>query len=171
MNLQVVVNFRGDLRVRRLDHRRQTRAVDRPSGKQPPEPTMLGGLDNFWRPDPERRRPRYRDAPDRETSGLVRVSKNTRAARELGWIFSGGRQRKSPLTHSRLGRDVTERRSRSSAPVSWSSAIWVRQVVHPAGRDCRTRFQVEQRFERDGGRFSLIRSFPETGADAPDPRA
>jgi len=36
-------------------------------------------------------------------------------------------------------------------------------VVHPAGRDCRTRFQVERRFERDGGRFSRIRCFPETG--------
>ena len=43
------------------------------------------------------------------------------------------------------------------------SPIWVRQIVHPAGRECRTRFRVERRFERGEGRFSLIRCFPETG--------
>jgi 23S rRNA pseudouridine1911/1915/1917 synthase len=39
----------------------------------------------------------------------------------------------------------------------------VRQVVHPGGRECRTRFRVERRFERDEGRFALVRCFPETG--------
>ena len=43
------------------------------------------------------------------------------------------------------------------------SEIWVRQVVSPQGRHCQTRFQVEKRFERGEGRFSLVRCFPETG--------
>jgi 23S rRNA pseudouridine1911/1915/1917 synthase len=43
------------------------------------------------------------------------------------------------------------------------SPIWVRQIVHPAGRECRTSFRVERRFERGEGKFALIRCFPETG--------
>jgi 23S rRNA pseudouridine1911/1915/1917 synthase len=31
------------------------------------------------------------------------------------------------------------------------SPIWVRQIVHPAGRDCQTRFCVETRFRARGG--------------------
>ena len=44
-----------------------------------------------------------------------------------------------------------------------TSAIWVRQTVHPAGKLCRTRFEVMERFERQEGRFSLLRCFPESG--------
>jgi 23S rRNA pseudouridine1911/1915/1917 synthase len=39
----------------------------------------------------------------------------------------------------------------------------MRQVVSEAGRECLTRFQVARRFEREDGKFSLIRCFPETG--------
>ena len=43
------------------------------------------------------------------------------------------------------------------------SDIWVRQVVHPTGRECLTKFWVERRFTREGENFSQIRCFPETG--------
>jgi 23S rRNA pseudouridine1911/1915/1917 synthase len=43
------------------------------------------------------------------------------------------------------------------------SPIWVRQIVHPAGRECRTGFRVENRFERGEGKFALVRCLPETG--------
>ena len=43
------------------------------------------------------------------------------------------------------------------------SEIWVRQIVHPGGRECGTRFDVKLRFERDGRKFSLVRCFPKTG--------
>lgn len=46
------------------------------------------------------------------------------------------------------------------------SPIWVRQMVHPEGKESRTRFEVEARFEKpttNGERFSLLRCYPETG--------
>ena len=46
------------------------------------------------------------------------------------------------------------------------SPIWVRQMVHPEGKASRTRFEVQQRFEKattNGDRFSLLRCIPETG--------
>jgi 23S rRNA pseudouridine1911/1915/1917 synthase len=43
------------------------------------------------------------------------------------------------------------------------SDIWVRQVVDVSGKDCTTGFAVERRFERNGGKFALVRCFPKTG--------
>src|SRR5207247_7195138 len=46
------------------------------------------------------------------------------------------------------------------------SAIWLKQMIHPAGAPAQTEFSVEQRFERStssGGRFSVIRAIPRTG--------
>ena len=41
--------------------------------------------------------------------------------------------------------------------------IWVKQIVHPQGAECRTAFRTLQRFERDGARFALVEAKPETG--------
>jgi 23S rRNA pseudouridine1911/1915/1917 synthase len=43
------------------------------------------------------------------------------------------------------------------------SPIYLKQTVHPAGAAALTRFRVLRRFERPGGRFALVRAFPETG--------
>lgn len=46
------------------------------------------------------------------------------------------------------------------------SPIWVKQLVHPDGKESRTRFVVESRFEKktsNGNKFALVRCFPETG--------
>ncbi|MEY3894508.1 MAG: hypothetical protein RLZZ214_27 [Verrucomicrobiota bacterium] len=167
MSLQVVVNFRV------IDESDDWIVVDKPAplivhpANLKPEPTLLGGLEQLLSYE-------IRNGAclgivtrlDRETSGIVLVSKHTAAARELGWIFERRQAKKEYLAivHGWPEADGWE----SAEPIIRAgelgpSAIWVRQVVHPAGRDCRTRFQVEQRFERDGGRFSRIRCFPETG--------
>jgi 23S rRNA pseudouridine1911/1915/1917 synthase len=167
MSLQVVVNFRV------IDESEDWIVVDKPAplivhpANLKPEPTLLGGLEQLLAYE-------IRNGAclgivtrlDRETSGIVLVSKHTAAARELGWIFERRQAKKEYLAivHGWPEADGWE----SAEPIIRAgelgpSVIWVRQVVHPAGRDCRTRFQVEQRFERDGGRFSRIRCFPETG--------
>lgn len=167
MSLQVVVNFRV------IDESDDWIVVDKPAplivhpANLKPEPTLLGGLEQLLAYE-------IRNGAclgivtrlDRETSGIVLVSKHTAAARELGWIFERRQAKKEYLAivHGWPEADGWE----SAEPIIRAgelgpSGIWVRQVVHPAGRDCRTRFQVEQRFERDGGRFSRIRCFPETG--------
>ena len=46
------------------------------------------------------------------------------------------------------------------------SAIWVKQIVHPDGKESCTRFEVVRRFRREttnGDRFALLRCFPLTG--------
>ena len=43
------------------------------------------------------------------------------------------------------------------------SEVWVRQAVHPEGKDCETGFRVEGIFEKGGDRFSKIRCEPRTG--------
>jgi 23S rRNA pseudouridine1911/1915/1917 synthase len=167
MSLQVVVNFRV------IGESDDWIVVDKPAplivhpANRKPEPTLLGGLEQLLAYE-------IRNGAglgivtrlDRETSGIVLVSKHTAAARELGWIFERRQAKKEYLAivHGWPEADVWEStESIIRAGELGPSAIWVRQVVHPDGRDCRTRFRVEQRFERDGGRFSRIRCFPETG--------
>ena len=100
------------------------------------------------------------------TSGLVLVAKHTAAARELGMIFERREVAKEYLALVRgwPEPDVWE----CSAPILRAgdiapSDIWVRQTVHPNGKPCHTRFQVERRFERGEERFALVRCHPETG--------
>ncbi|NQX01875.1 RNA pseudouridine synthase, partial [bacterium] len=167
MSLQVVVNFRV------IDESDDWIVVDKPAplivhpANCKPEPTLLGGLEQLLAYE-------IRNGGslgivtrlDRETSGLVLVSKHLAAARELGWIFERRQAKKEYLAivHGWPAADAWE----SAAPIIRAgelgpSAIWVRQVVSPLGRDCRTRFVVERRFENGGGKFSRIRCFPETG--------
>jgi len=112
---------------------------------------------------------------DRETSGIVLVAKNKSAARNLskamerrefrkfyhaivwGWPDEDGFVIDGPLL--RKG-DVEP------------SPIWVKQMVHPAGKESRTRFEVECRFERvttNGERFFPAALLSPDRAHAPDP--
>ncbi len=167
MSLQVVVNFRV------IDESADWVVVDKPAplivhpANRKPEPTLLGGIEHLLAYEMENGAcPAVVNRLDRDTSGLVIVAKHTAAARELGMIFERREVEKQYLAIV-LGWPETEEWE-CSAPILRAgeigpSPIWVRQIVHPAGRDCQTRFRVEQRFERGEGRFSLVRCFPGTG--------
>jgi 23S rRNA pseudouridine1911/1915/1917 synthase len=103
---------------------------------------------------------------DRETSGLVLVAKNRRAAGHFSLQLQRRTAEKDYLALVYGWPEWDERRSDGpilrAGEVS-ESAIWLRQRVHPNGRDCATSFRVERRFENKRGRFSLLRCFPETG--------
>lgn len=167
MNLQVIVNFRV------IDESDDWIVVDKPAplivhpANRKDEPTLLGGLEQLLAYEIENgANLGIVTRLDRETSGLVLVAKHTEAARELGWIFERREAAKEYLAIV-VGWPEVERWE-SSEPIIRAgevvaSDIWVRQIVNPMGKNCRTRFEVERRFEREEGRFSLVRCFPETG--------
>lgn len=167
MSLQVVVNFRV------IDESDDWIVVNKPAplivhpANLKPEPTLLGGLEQLLAFEIKNGATLgIITRLDRETSGVVLVAKHTQAARELGWIFERREAKKEYLAIV-IGwpdQDAWEchdpiLRAADAGP----SEIWVRQMISPAGRPCTTRFRVERRFERDEGRFSLVRCFPETG--------
>jgi len=167
MSLQVVVNFRV------VDESYDWIVVDKPAplivhpANRKPEPTLLGGLEVLLAYEMENGAcPAIVTRLDRETSGLVLVAMHTRAARELGMIFERREAHKEYLAivHGWPEHDqwTCEARIRRAGELG-ASPIWVKQVVHESGRDCFTRFKVESRFEREEGKFSVVRCFPETG--------
>lgn len=167
MSLQVVVNFRV------LAETDDWIAVDKPAplivhpANRKPEPTLLGGIQQLLAYDIANGAcPAVVNRLDRETSGVVLVAKHTAAARALGMIFQRRQAAKEYLAIA-IGWPPADEWD-CAAPILRAgelapSPIWVRQVVHPLGRQCRTRFRVERRFERAEGQFALIRCFPETG--------
>lgn len=167
MSLQVVVSFRV------IDETADWIVVDKPAplivhpANNKPEPTLLGGLEQLLVYEIENGASLgIVTRLDRETSGVVLVAKHTAAARELGWIFERREAKKQYLAivngwPEADAWECAEPIIRAGEP--GPSAIWVRQVISPLGRDCLTRFQVERRFERQGRKFSQVRCFPETG--------
>ena len=105
---------------------------------------------------------------DRETSGLVLVAKNARAARRFGLLMQEQQIEKEYLAIV-WGWPEWETRS-VEAPLARQGAhlpspIWLKQTVHPLGAPAHTDFRVEDRFTRgpNGERFALIRAYPRTG--------
>ncbi len=103
---------------------------------------------------------------DRETSGAVLVAKTPAAARRFSLDMMRGRITKEYLAlvwgwpeWDALTVDAPLLRQGTRLP----SAIWLKQMVHPDGAAARTRLEIVRRFERDGGRFALVRAHPETG--------
>jgi 23S rRNA pseudouridine1911/1915/1917 synthase len=131
------------------------------------EPTLLGGLEKLLVFELQTGgRLGIVTRLDRETSGLVLVAKHTQAARELGWIFEKRQAVKEyiAIIHGWPEADSWECDSPLiRAGELGPSKIWVRQVINPIGRDSRTGFVVEQRFERGSQQFSQVRCFPHTG--------
>ena len=167
MSLQVVASFRV------VDETEDWVVVDKPAplivhpANNKPEPTLLGGLENLYSYEIENGACLgIVTRLDRETSGLVLVAKHTAAARELGMTFERREARKEYLAIVKGWPDedgwVCDARILRAGEIG-PSDIWVRQVVHESGKECSTRFAVEQRFLRDGMRFALVRCFPETG--------
>ncbi len=167
MSLQVVVHFTV------IYESADWLVVDKPAplivhpANRKPEPTLLGGVEKLLAYEMENGAcPAIVNRLDRDTSGLIIVAKHKAAARELGMIFERREVEKEYLAIVLGWPEVdawecTEPILRAGE--IGPSPIWVRQIVHPAGRECRTRFRVEQRFERGEGRFALVRCFPETG--------
>jgi 23S rRNA pseudouridine1911/1915/1917 synthase len=167
MNLHVVVNFQV------VDESDDWMVVDKPAplivhpANQKSEPTLLGGIESLLAFEIENGAcPAIVNRLDRETSGLVLVAKHRAAARELGMVFERREVVKEYLAI--VTGWPTQDEWECIEPIMRAgelgdSAIWVRQVVHSAGKSCRTSFRVECRFERSEGKFSLIRCFPQTG--------
>lgn len=167
MSLQVVVNFTV------IDESDDWLVVDKPAplivhpANLKPEPTLLGGIERLLAYDiANGAKPAIVNRLDRDTSGLVLVAKHTAAARELGMAFDRREVEKEYLAVVHGWPELNE--WTCGQPIARAgdfvpSAIWVRQIVHPDGKPCLTRFRVENRFSREEGRFSLIRCFPETG--------
>ena len=167
MSLQVVVNFTV------IDESADWIVVDKPAplivhpANRKPEPTLLGGIEHLLAYEMENGAcPAIVNRLDRDTSGLVIVAKHTAAARELGIAFERREVSKEYLAIVNGWPEADDWKCFEPiirAGEIGPSQIWVRQIVHSAGRECITRFRVESRFERGEGRFSLIRCFPETG--------
>jgi 23S rRNA pseudouridine1911/1915/1917 synthase len=167
MALQVIPDFRV------IDESEDWVVVDKPAplivhpANQKPEPTLLGGLENLYAYEMENGACLgIITRLDRETSGLVLCAKHTAAARELGMIFERREAKKEYLAIVSGWPDGDE--WECDAPILRAgelgpSDIWVRQTVHPSGKDCTTGFLLEKRFERDGRKFALVRCFPKTG--------
>lgn len=165
--LQVVTDFTV------VDETEDWLVVDKPAplivhpANRQPEPTLLGGVERLLAFEIENgSRPAVVNRLDRDTSGLVVIAKHTRAARELGIAFERRMVAKeyTAIVHgwpdaARWECDAPILRAGELGP----SRIWVRQMVHPGGRHCRTRFEVIRCFERKEGRFTVIRCHPETG--------
>lgn len=167
MNLQAIVDFRV------IDESLDWIVVEKPAPlivhptNQGDEPTLLGGLEQLLAYERSNGAvPGIVTRLDRETSGIVLVAKHRDAARELGGIFERREAIKEYLAavHGWPEKEewtVDEPILRAGEVMR--SRIWVKQIVHPQGKDCLTHFRVEKRFLRGGSRFSLIRCFPQTG--------
>lgn len=137
-----------------------------PANRQP-EPTLLGGIEALLHYEiANGHRPAIVTRLDRDTSGIVLVAKTTAAARELGMMMERREAGKQYLAivHRHPADDAWESHEPilRAAEIA-SSDIWVRQIPHPAGRPCHTRFAVERHFVRDDCDFALVRCFPTTG--------
>jgi 23S rRNA pseudouridine1911/1915/1917 synthase len=106
---------------------------------------------------------------DRETSGLVFVAKTAAAARRFGLLMQQQRLKKEylaivwgwPEWTTKIVDAPLDRQGKHRP-----SAIWLKQMIHPAGAASQTEFRVEQRFTRStssGDKFGLIRAIPRTG--------
>jgi 23S rRNA pseudouridine1911/1915/1917 synthase len=106
---------------------------------------------------------------DRETSGLVLVAKTAAAARRFGLLMQERRLDKEYLAivwgwpdwETKIVDAPMARQGKHR-----SSAIWLKQMIHPAGAPAFTEFRVEKRFTRAtsaGDQFALVRAIPKTG--------
>jgi 23S rRNA pseudouridine1911/1915/1917 synthase len=106
---------------------------------------------------------------DRETSGLTLVAKNLPAARRFGRAMERRQIGKEYLAivHGWPQWDETV----VDAPMTRQgaheySAIWLKQMIHPAGAPAITEFRVQDRFVRQGKpeeKFAIVRAIPRTG--------
>lgn len=100
---------------------------------------------------------------DRETSGLVVCGRTPEACRVLGRLFLSRDVHKEYLAVCEG--HPPEDTFTVDAPIAEGTEL-IRIAVRidrTEGKESRTRFQVLQRFVRDGAPFALLRCYPETG--------
>ena len=100
---------------------------------------------------------------DRETSGVTVVAKGAEAAGRLGKIWETRTVSKEYLAI--VHGHVKEEQGLINAPIGKDehSKVAVKDCVRSDGAASQTEFQVEKRFERPDGKFSLLRIAPRTG--------
>lgn len=131
------------------------------------EPTLLGGLEQLLAAElAGGGRLSILTRLDRETSGIVLVAKSPGAAKELGDQLAGRTAHKvyEAIVHGwpEWEERVVDEPILRAGEVG-KSEIWLRQRVHPAGKESCTRFRVIGRFQRGGASFSRLECFPVTG--------
>lgn len=103
---------------------------------------------------------------DRETSGLVLLALTPATARTLGLAMQRGQIAKEYLAVVRGWPEADD--WVIEAPLIRQgevrpSAVWLKRCVDPRGAAASTRVVVEERWERAGQKFSLVRARPRTG--------
>jgi 23S rRNA pseudouridine1911/1915/1917 synthase len=149
-------------------------AVDKPAGLLV-HPTKPGGPRTLW--DELRSLLGYEVAVggqvslvnrlDRETSGVLLVAKNSRAAREAGIALQQGRVQKEyvalvfgwpPWSEKIIDGPIVRR-----GEVACSD-VWLERMVDSRGAPAVTRVRVDKRLSLSTGRhFSVVRAWPESG--------
>lgn len=104
---------------------------------------------------------------DRETSGLTLIAKNRSAARQLGRAMQRRLMHKEYLAIVRGWPEWKE--TVCTAPILrqgevGESRIWVKQTVHPAGKECITAFRVERTLESASGLWPWSGAFRKQAA-------
>jgi len=100
---------------------------------------------------------------DRETSGLLLLAKGDANARELRRLLERGRVVKEYVAVVHGWPDGEEGTIDAPIGLAENSAVAVRRGVRADGKEARTNFEVEQRFEREEGRFAVLRLLLSTG--------
>jgi len=100
---------------------------------------------------------------DRETSGVVLIAKTSEVAGELGRLFETGAVEKEYV--ATVHGNVAQDRGEIDAPLGKDerSPVAIKDCVRPDGAPAQTRYEVQQRYERDGQAFSVLRVLPLTG--------
>lgn len=103
---------------------------------------------------------------DRETSGLTLIAKNKTAARQLGRAMQRRLMHKEYVAVVHGWPEWKE--TACAAPILRlgeveESRIWVKQAVHPDGKECKTVFRVEKTWRTSCGALAMVRCIPETG--------
>jgi 23S rRNA pseudouridine1911/1915/1917 synthase len=100
---------------------------------------------------------------DRETSGVVVVAKTDSCARSLrkAWESRAVEKHYLAIVHGH----VREPHGFIDAPLGAdeSSQVAIKDCVRPDGSAAQTEFNVERRFSREEGAFTLMRVMPRTG--------
>lgn len=135
------------------------------SGKT--EPTLLGGVEELLRYEiVNGARLSIINRLDRETSGVVLIAKVKTAARSFGRAME---RREILKEYDAIVHGWPEwQEYELDAPVlrkgeEEDSPIWVKQMVHPNGRCCITKFRVVRKFKKGERLFTLLRVLPKTG--------
>lgn len=131
------------------------------------EPSLLSGLQQFFSYEiANGAKLSLINRLDRETSGLVLVALNKETAGIFGKAMERREIKKSyqAIVHGWADWEqrIIDQPILSQREVQPSS-IWLKQMVHPTGKPCRTKFVRERCTYLKGNKVSLLSVYPETG--------